>query len=168
MSLYCVAFNPTTDKRLDNSCIIGIYGANFEDVIQQFVNLSLQQPKELMLGVRCLLIQLIEHVHRELNPVAGDWFYDCCPELSTIRSNQNAMSALTSIHTDIVKNNIMELMADDLHGDDIVVQTHFIEHQRDYALILALADEATFVRENFVAYPLQIFGQTVTKPAKKS
>lgn len=33
-----------------------------------------------MIGIRCLLIQLIEHVHREL-------------------TNQNAMSALKSIHS---------------------------------------------------------------------
>jgi hypothetical protein len=166
MALYCVAFNPTMDKTLDNSFIMGINGSSIEDVISQFVNLSLQNPKELMLGVCSFLIQVIEHVQRELNPVAGDWFYDCCPELSIIRSNQEAMSALKSVQVDIIKNNIIDLIQDDINSEDISVKTHFMEHQVNYALILSLAYNATFVRENFTIYPLQIFGRTVTKSAK--
>lgn len=167
MALYCVAFNPTIDKTLDNSLIIGIYGTNIENVIQQFVNLSIQPPKELMSAVRSFLIPMIEHIYRELNPAIGDWFYDCC-ELYNIRCNHDATSALKAIKLDFIKNNILKLMSNDTECDDMVVETHFKEQQANYALILSLAYEVTFVKENFEAYPLRIFGQTITKSAKKS
>ncbi len=166
-TLYCVAFNFTTDGTLDNTGIIGIHGCDIKDTIQTFVGFSTNsnQPKQLVVAIRCFLIQILKHIREEIIPYIGGPYFDCCPELSKIKINEEAMLALRTVYLDILKKEICKLMEEE---HDEIVNTHFMEHKDHYALILSLSYDASFIEKNFKIFPLQIFGQTVTKSARKN